>query len=96
MKMLFIIYSRETDEEVIGAFKRTGIKGYTKLQEACGEGQETDPKLGTHIWPGSNNVLFVAVEDAEVKRVLDMVKQLKKEHPRGGLRGFLLPLEDCV
>ena len=96
MKMLFVVYSREADEDVVSAFKRSGMRGYTKMQEVYGEGQETEPKLGTHIWPGMNNVLFVVIEDDDVKWTLDLIRQMKKDHPRAGLKGFLLPLEDCV
>ncbi len=96
MKMLLVIYSRELDETVLGAFKGSGISGYTKMEEACGEGCETEPKLGTHIWPGMNNVLFVALEDGVAQEALAIIGQLKKEHPRAGLRGFLLPLEECI
>ena len=96
MKMLFIIYSRETDEAIVTAFKRSGTQGYTKMQEVFGEGRETEPKLGTHIWPGMNNALFVVVEDDEVKKGMDLVRQLKKEYPRAGLKAFVFPLEDCI
>ncbi len=96
MKMLFVIYSRETDTEVVAAFKRSGMSGYTKMEEVRGEGQETEPRLGTHIWPGMNNVLIVVTEDDEAATAMNLVRQLKKEHPRAGLKGFLLPLEDCI
>jgi hypothetical protein len=96
MKMLFVIYSREADEAVVSAFKRSGISGYTKMQEVCGEGQETEPKLGTHIWPGMNNVMLVVIEDDEAGHAMDLIRGLKKEHARAGIRGFLLPLEDWI
>jgi nitrogen regulatory protein PII len=96
MKMFFVIYSRVVDEEIIATFKRSGMRGYTKMKEVCGEGQETEPKLGTHIWPGMNNALFVVVEDGEVKKGLDLIRQLKKAHPREGLKAFVLPLEECI
>lgn len=96
MKMLFIVYSRESDETVLAALKRSGMQGYTKLKDVCGEGGETEPKLGSHIWPGINNALFVVVEDEEVNRGLDLVRQLKKEHPRTGLKAFVLPIEESV
>ncbi|MBI4632339.1 MAG: hypothetical protein HY742_00385 [Deltaproteobacteria bacterium] len=96
MKMLFIIYSLEIDEAIVTAFKRSGMGGYTKVKEVCGEGRETEPKLGSHIWPGKNNALFVVVEDNETQKAKELVRQLKKEHPRSGLRAFQLPLEDCV
>ncbi len=96
MKMLFIIYSKEADEEIIGAFKRSGMRWYTKMEEVRGEGKESEPKLGTHIWPGLNNMLLVVIEDAEVGEAKDIIKRMKNEHPRAGLKGLLIPLEDCI
>ncbi len=64
MKMMFVIYSREADEDVVAAFKRAGIGGYTKMKDVCGEGRETEPKLGSHVWPGINHALFVVLHDA--------------------------------
>ncbi len=96
MKMLFIVYSREADEVILAALKRSGMQGYTKVKDVYGEGGETEPKLGSHIWPGINNALFVAVEDEDVKKSLDLVRQLKKDHPRTGLKAFVLPIEESV
>jgi hypothetical protein len=90
MKMFFIVYSREADEDVVTAFKSSGITGYTKMQEVRGEGKETEPKLGTHIW------LFLVLDDDEVPPIKELIKRLKQEHPRAGLKGFLIPLEDCL
>jgi len=50
MKMFLIIYSRETDEVVLEAFKKAGFPGYTKWKRFA-YGTVTEPKLGTHIWP---------------------------------------------
>ena len=96
MKMFLIVYSREADEDVLAAFKSTGITGYTKMQEVRGEGKETEPKLGTHIWPGMNNLLFLVLENDQVLPISDLIKRLKQEHPRAGIKGFVIPLEDCV
>ena len=96
MKMFLIVYSREADEDVLSAFKSSGIKGYTKMQEVRGEGKDTEPKLGTHIWPGMNNILFLVMEDGAVQQARDLINKLKQERPRAGIKGFLIPLEDCV
>ncbi len=96
MKMYLIVYGEEADEGVIGALKALGIHGYTKMVEARGEGTETEPKLGTHFWPGKNNVLLMAVSDGEVARINERLRQLKEEHPRAGIRSFLLPTEECA
>jgi len=96
MKMFFIVYSHAADYDVLQRIRKAGIKGYTKLKEACGEGTETEPKLGTHTWPGENNVLYIAVQEEEVPIVADMIRLMKKEHPRAGVKGFVLPMEEII
>jgi nitrogen regulatory protein PII len=96
MKMFLIIYCEAADEDVIAALKGAGIHGYTKMVEAQGEGTETEPKLGTHCWPGNNNVMIMAVADEQVARINERVRLLKAEHPRAGIRSFLLPMEENV
>lgn len=96
MKMCIVIYCEAADAAVIGAFKNSGLREYTKLGQAQGEGTETEPKLGTHCWPGRNNVLMMALEKDRVVRLATLIKSLKKEHPRAGVRGFILPLEEAI
>ncbi len=96
MKMFLVIYSRGVDEDVVKTFKEAGIPGYTKMEEVCGEGRETEPKLGTHIWPGMNNILFVVLEDDKVAEAKEVIMTLKRENPRAGIKSFLLPLEDVI
>jgi hypothetical protein len=96
MKMFLIIYGEAADEDIIAALKEAGIHGYTKMVEARGEGTETEPKLGTHCWPGKNNILMMAVADEEVSRLKERIHRLKEDHPRAGVRSFLLPMEENV
>lgn len=96
MKMFVIVYNEVSDDNVIDALKKAGIKSYTKIKEARGEGSETEPKLGTHVWPGKNNILLIAARDEETSLIIDMVRKLKKEHPKSGIRSFLLPMEEII
>ncbi|MCE5266144.1 MAG: hypothetical protein LLG97_21750 [Deltaproteobacteria bacterium] len=96
MKMFVIIYCEAADEDLVAALKEAGIHGYTKMVEARGEGTETEPKLGTHCWPGKNNIMMMAVADEEVARINERIRSLKVEHPRAGIRSFLLPMEENI
>ncbi|MCX5812384.1 MAG: hypothetical protein NT178_07550 [Proteobacteria bacterium] len=96
MKMLITVYNDVIDEVVIAALKKHNIKGYTKWKQTYGEGTETEPKLGTHCWPGKNYVLAVVVEDEMIPVLSDMIKQLKQEHPKAGLKTFILQVEDII
>jgi nitrogen regulatory protein PII len=96
MKMVFVVYSYAADYDVVNAFKEAGIRGYTKLEKASGEGVETEPKLHTHIWPGENCVMFLALEDTEVETAVSLIRKLRQEHPRAGVKGFILPLTEII
>jgi hypothetical protein len=97
MKMFFVIYATEVDDVVVSAFKNAGFKAYTKMCGLMGEGEESDPKLGTHYWPGTNNALWLAVQNDNVGLLCDLVRKLKEEHSRANLRAFIFPLEEqCV
>ena len=94
MKMCLIVYSQAADYEVVDQFKKAGIRRYTKMEEARGEGEETEPKLGTHTWPGKNNVLFVAIPEEECPVVKEVVRLLRERHPRAGVKAFMMPMEE--
>ncbi|KAF0159035.1 MAG: putative cytosolic protein [Syntrophaceae bacterium] len=96
MKMFFVVYAEASDESVSAAFKEAGYKSYTKIHGATGEGQESEPKLDTHFWPGRNNTLMLAVPDEEIQKLIGLVRRLRAEQPRAGLRAFTFPLEECV
>ena len=96
MKMFFVVYAEASDESVTDAFKKAGYKSYTKMHGATGEGEESEPKLDTHFWPGRNNTLLLGVPDDEIGRLVELVRKLKTEQPRAGLRAFTFPLEECV
>lgn len=96
MRMCVLIYCEVADEAVTDAIKKAGVKGYTKLVEAKGEGTESEPKLGTHCWPGKNNILLMALDDGQIREMVDLARKLKNDHPRAGLRGFILPLEEFI
>lgn len=97
MKMFFVLYTESSDEDIINAFKKSGFKYYTKMSGVMGEGDESEPKLGTHYWPGKNNALLLAVPDEKIQPLCELVRQLKVEHPRAGLKAFTFPLdEECI
>ena len=91
---MFIVYNYVIDSDVLDAFKTAGIKAYTKLERIHGQGSDTEPKLGTQLWPGENNALFVAVSDEQIEVVVDLMKKIKRKHQRFGVKGFLLPVDE--
>lgn len=96
MKMVFVVYSKAADYDVTSALKNAGISGYTKMERACGEGVETEPKLHTHTWPGENCVMFIGIEDDMLLKITEVVRLLKEKHPRAGVKAFVMPMEEII
>ncbi|HPC46581.1 MAG TPA: hypothetical protein PLW83_00950 [Deltaproteobacteria bacterium] len=96
MKMVFVVYSKAADYDVITSLKAAGVSGYTKMERACGEGVETEPKLHSHTWPGENCVMFIGVGDEELDRVTEIIRELKVKHPRSGVKAFVMPMEEII
>ncbi len=96
MKMMMIVYCEASDEIILAALKEAGVRAYSKMKDVSGEGTETEPKLGTHTWPGRNDVILTAVENGKVDALKKMILRLKAEHPRCGVRGFVFPMEESI
>lgn len=96
MKMVLVAYCEAADYDVIDVLKKAGIKGYTKFTEVFGEGKETQPRLGTQCWPGKNNFLAIAIEDEELDALVATIREIKKRHPRAGIKAFIMPLEVMI
>ena len=96
MKMFIIVYSWAIDDEVITAITNSGLKAYTKWTKVLGCGTETDPKMGSQLWPGENDVLTVVINNEDADKVKEVVLNLRNAHPRSGVRCFIVPVEEMI
>lgn len=94
MVLLFIVYSNAVDEEMVEIVIRHA-GGYTKFVGVQGEG-EGEPQLGTHIWPGINNCLMVAVNRESEKKIVNAVDRLKVKFPGMGVKVFSTQLKKII
>ena len=93
--MVFIVYDRAIDEEVIDLLEKMDLSYYTKWRDALGVGRH-DPHLGDEIWPGLNNAVMVVAGEEKKDILLDSVKSLQTSFPSVGLRAFIVPVLDAV
>lgn len=95
-KMIMVVYNEAVDQEVMEAVEDCGIAGYTKTLAVFGKGAASGTHLGNYIWPGRNNMLFIACEDKESKQLLIRIRNLRKTIGREGVKAFILPIEDVT
>lgn len=91
-----IAYNEAIDVEVMEILANCVIKNYTKINGAFGKGTTSGTHMGDDIWPGRNNILYVACEEEQAQHMLDCVRQLRKELGREGIKAFVLPLEEMT
>ena len=96
MKMILISYNVAIDEEVMESLKEVGISGYTKLPRVLGEGKTSGLHLDSHIWPGVNSLLALAVEDDKKDQILAQVMKLRQKLSKEGIKAFVLSLEEMI
>ncbi len=96
MKMVMIVYNEALDNEVMEILKDCALKSYTKITEVFGCGISSGTHLGTDIWPGRNNILYVSCEEKESKQIITSVKEIRKSLGIEGIKAFLIPLEEMT
>lgn len=92
-KVVMICYNEAVDDDVMGILAHCPIKNYTKLTGIYGRGETSGTHLGNDIWPGLNNILYVACDSAQASEMLDSVKELRKRLGSEGIKAFVLPVE---
>jgi hypothetical protein len=97
MKMVLISYYVGIEDELMEVLSSLGIEAYTKWERALGRGRTSGPHLGTHIWPKTNALLSIALEDLQASQLVKKIQELKTT-PLGkeGIKAFFWPLEEIA
>lgn len=91
--MVLISYNEAIDAEVMEVLANCGLKNYTKIMGTFGKGTASGTHLGNDIWPGRNNILYIACEEKPAEQLLSCIKNLRKKLGKEGIKAFVLPLE---
>src|SRR6476660_8374071 len=75
MKLLTIIYDSSIEDSMIQLVEDLEVPGFTRFTDLQGRGGR-GPKQMNPIFPGSNNVLLVAMPDEQVDRVRRAIRRL--------------------
>ncbi len=93
-KMVMVVYNEAIDNEVMEVLENCALKNYTKTIASFGSGVSSGVHLGNDIWPGRNNILYVACSELQAKQIMGCVKELRKTLGREGVKAFCWELEE--
>jgi hypothetical protein len=94
--MVMIAYNEAIDQEVMETLEGCTVKNYTKATGAFGKGDTSGTHLGNDIWPGRNNIVFVACQENDAKQLMTCVRALRSKLGKEGVKAFVLPLEEMT
>jgi len=96
MKMVMISYNEAIDAEIMDVLEHCAMKNYTKVMGVFGKGETSGTHMGDDIWPGRNNVLYIACEENDAKQIFACIKELRKKLGAEGVKAFVMPLEEMT
>lgn len=95
-KMVMIAYNEAIEIEVMEIMESCALKNYTKIVGAFGKGTASGTHLGNDIWPGRNNILYVACEENKAQELLSGIRELRERLGKEGIKAFILPVEEIT
>lgn len=96
MKLLFITYDADLDEEVMEMLNSLGVNGFTKWDRVLGKGKNSEPKMDDSVWPGFNCAVAAVISDDAQERILDDLKKFSLRLDSKGFRVFVLPILTAI
>jgi hypothetical protein len=91
-----IIYNEAMDMEIMELLENCIMKNYTKMKGVFGKGTTSGIHMGTDIWPGRNNVLYVACEEDDAKQLISCAKKMREKSGKEGIKAFMWGIEDAT
>ena len=95
-KLVMIVYNEAIESEVMEVLRNCGLENYTKITQVFGKGKSSGTHLGTDVWPGKNNILYVACEEKNAQEVISCIRELRKKFKHEGVKAFVLPVEEVT
>lgn len=96
MKIVLVVYNSVIEPDLMNLLEKLGITSYTKWTGVQGKGRMSEPHLGTEIWPATNSVLALALQDRQKESIIEEIRSLRSKLGKEGLKAFVLPLEEIV
>jgi nitrogen regulatory protein PII len=95
-ELIILIFDSSIEDEMMEALQKAGMTCYTKVPGVQGVGRHSDPKLDTHVWPGTNTMMLLSAQVDVRERMLKAIREMKELHSDEGVRAFLVPVQDTV
>ena len=94
VKILFASYLLDT---VVSEIKESGVERYLILSKIAGQWRKDLKHFDNHVWPGTDSMLLLIVEDEQAQEIVDVVRKIKDDlSDRIALAVIVTPIDAVV
>jgi hypothetical protein len=95
-ELIMLVFNSSIEDEIMEALNAAGMTCYTKVPKVQGVGIESQPRLDSHVWPGTNTMLLICTPKETKELLLRAVREVKKRHAEEGVKAIILPVIDSI
>jgi nitrogen regulatory protein PII len=95
-ELILVVFNSSIEEEMTEALDAAGMTCYTKVPGVQGVGTCSEPRLDSHVWPGTNTMFMVVVDSTSKERILEAIRKMKEIHREEGVSAFVLPITTAL
>lgn len=77
MKLLMLIFDETFEDQVRQKLQQAGIEHFTVIPGAFGQGPSSEPRWGTHVWPGHNVIYLIHLSASRLEALRPLLDDLK-------------------
>jgi len=95
-ELIMVVFNSSIENEVMEALNEAGMTCYTRLPDVQGVGRESEPRLDSHVWPGTNTMLMICAPHETREALRGAITRLKQRHAEEGVKAIVLPVIDSI
>jgi hypothetical protein len=95
-ELIMLVFNSSIEDEVMEALIAAGMTCYTRFPDVQGVGKRSEPRLDSHVWPGTNTMLMICAPNETREAIVSVIREMKDRHAEEGVKAIILPVIDSI
>ena len=97
MKEVKILFASYLLNDIVSEIKESGVERYLILSKITGQWRKDLKHFDNHVWPGTDSMLLLIVEDEQAQEIVDVIRKVKADlSDRIALAVIVTPIDEVV
>ena len=97
MKEVKILFASYLLNDIVSEINESGIERYLIISKITGQWRKDLKHFDNHVWPGTDSMLLLIVEDEQAQEIVDVVRKIKDDlSDRIALAVIVTPIDAVV